>query len=581
MSPDVLLIPFPWQHSYGYNYDYLLEDTVSRIVTRYGAFRKLEESSFFNIDKDINDTDDCLKNNQNFNVFDTSIGLKYDFQQVKEKLINMIANAQNECSLILDFVSLLVSSVKSALGNSSMSTFLKERVPVGSFGTERVKGDICEEDKAVSKGWKIQALSKAASDLLDASIRIDKETTLETKFWHHVTLLKQNGWNLMHSRINNSKNLIVNYGIMDVARIFGKGFAILQKNTEGGIEFDGIDVNEMFKTIRLRFVENNIVKGDVVWDNSSLFDFFDKNIQTLSRRKDSFFEEELLEEIIREVSFFDDLNAIIMDNGVSVEILGPKRVLLIDIVDASIEIKESNGEYDVLCEAILLALHLFFSYYESQKLKWIDDLPFLSKMQSKKQSRVLFPVLSQLAHYFVLNEIFEELNNCINVILLEGWSVNYKIRKYVGMDFGVSEDSIIQSIIDGSQSVIEIYLPGSSQIVINIQTNNYKTSFEVDFRDSGVDEVISKTVCGSIFEVLDCIIWSINRDFMNVLQEIVAPQWKIKNGELLNINNGKRIKIDILLQRGEDGIWKILLYKNGIFIHVENSKISDFIYKII
>ncbi|KAG5518296.1 hypothetical protein PMAC_003092 [Pneumocystis sp. 'macacae'] len=522
-------------------------NTISRIVTRYGAFRKLKESFFLNIDEDLDDSDDCLKSSRDCNVPDTTlIGSKRHVQQAKEKLINMIANAQNECSLILDFVSLLLSSVKSTLGNSSMSTFLKERIPVGSFGTERVKRYIYQEDKDVSKGWKIQALSRAASDLLDASVRIDKETALETKFWHHVSLLKQNGWNLMHSRINNSKNLIVNYGIMD-------GFAVLQKNTEGGVEFDGIDMNEIFKTIRLRFVENDIVKGYVIWDNSSFLELFDKNIQILSRRKDSFFEEELLEEIIREVTFFDDLNATIMDNGVSVEILGPKRVLLIDIVDTSIKVEES-GEYDVLCEVILLMLHLFFSYYETQKLKWINDLPFLSKIQNKKQSRILFPVVSQISHYFVLNEIFKELNNCINVILLEGWSVNYNIRKYVGMDFGASEDSIIQAIINGAQSIVEIYLPGSSQLVINIQTNNYKTSFEVDFRNSRINGFTSKTTCGSIFEVLDCIIWSINKDFVNVLQEIVAPQWGIENGELLNTDDGRRLKIDILLQRNESGI---------------------------
>ncbi|KAG4305883.1 hypothetical protein PORY_000793 [Pneumocystis oryctolagi] len=563
-----------------YIYDSLLENIVSKIVTRYGAFRKLEASSFFNIDEDSSVNGDDSENNQNSNVFNVSSDLKYDVQQAREKLITMISNAQNECSLILDFVSLLVSSVKPTLGNS-MSTFLKERIPVGSLGIERVKGDIFQEDRVVSSGWKIQALSKAASDLLDASVRIDKEMSLETKFWDHVNILKQNGWNLVHSRANRSKNLVVNYGIMDVSRILGKGFAILKRNVDGGIKFDGIDTNEIFKTMRLRFFESDIVKGEAIWDNSSFLELFDKNVQILSRRRDSFFEEELLEEIMKEVNYFDDLNAIVIDHGVSVEILGSKRMLLIDIVDSSVEIKEFNGEYDILCEAILLALHLFFSYYESQKLKWTDDLPFLSKTQSKKQSRILFPILSQLSHYFVFNDIFKELDNCVKVISAEGWFISYKIRKYVGMDFGVSEDSIIQAIVDGAESIIEIHLPGSSQIVINMQTIDCKTSFAIDFRDSGINGcMMSKTSCRSIFEVLECVIWSINRDFMNVLQEIVAPEWVVKNGELLNINSGERLKIEIFIQRNDDGIWKVVLYKNGVFVCVENDKISDVICKI-
>lgn len=579
-SVDVLLAPFLREYSYGYNYDYFLENTISRIVTRYGAFRNLEASFFLDKKERTNDEGD-LNNDQGSNVSDVLIDLKYDVQQVREKLINMISNAQNECSLILDFVSLLVSSVNPTLGNSSMSTFLRERIPPGSFGIERTKEEVPEEDLIVSKGWKLQALSKATSDLLDASIRIDKETILEAKFWEQVNVLRQHGWNLMHSRIGHLKSFTVNYGI-DVPRVFGKGFAVLKRSIDGDVKFDGIDMSETFKITRLRFVENNITKGEVIWDNSSFFRSFDKNTQFLSRSRDSFFEEELLEEIINEVNFFDDLNAVIIDNGVSVEVLGSNRVLLFDIVDSSTKIKELNGEYDILCEAILSMLHLFFSYYESQKLKWSDNLPFLSKTQDKKQSRVLLPVISQLSHYFILNEISKELDNCTNIILSEGWFVNYRIKKYVDMDFGTSEDSIIQTIVNGARSIIEIYLSGSSQVIMNIQTLNYKTIFEIDFHDSGINGFVSrKTVCGSILETLECLIWSINKDFVNVLQVMGAPNWKIKNGELVNINNTKRLKIDISAHRSEDGTWNVFLYKNGMLVDKQDSKVSDIINKML
>ncbi|QSL66356.1 hypothetical protein MERGE_000734 [Pneumocystis wakefieldiae] len=503
-SVDVLLVPFPREYSYGYNYDYFLENVVSRIVARYGAFRKLKISSFLDMKDDFDDNDD-LKQEQDFN-----------FSNI------------NECSLVLDFVSLLVSSVKPALGNSSMSTFLKERIPVGSFGTERVKGDIFSENFVVSKGWKLQALSKK--------------------------LL----WKL-------------------ISRIFGRGFAILKRNVDGDIKFDGVDMFETSKITRLRFLENNVIKGEAVWDNSSFSEFFDKNTQILSQRRDSFFEEELLEEI----NFFDDLNAVILDNGISVEIMEPKRLLLFDIVDASTKVNEFNKEYDVLCEIVLLALHLFFSYYECEKLKWVDNFPFPSKIQNKKQTRILFPVISQLSHYFILDEISKELKNCIDVILAEGWTVVYKIKKYVDTDFGISEDSIIQSIINGSRSVIEMYLPGSSQIVIDIHTVDYKTFFEVDFHNIRINGLTTnKTVCGSILETLECIIWSINKDFVNVLQETVTPNWEIENGELVNINNAMKIKIEVFIQRNKDGIWKLFLCKNGIFVDIQD-KISDVLNKIL
>ncbi|KTW27048.1 hypothetical protein T552_02540 [Pneumocystis carinii B80] len=578
-SVDILLVPFPREYSYGYNYDYFLENVVSRIVAKYGAFRKLKISSFHDMNDYLDDNDN-LKQKQDSNISD-KFDLNCDVQQIKEKLINMISNAQNECSLVLDFVSMLVSSVKPALGNSSMSTFLKERIPVGSFGTESVRGDIFSEDFVVSKGWKLQALSKVTSDLLDASVKIDKEITLEAKFWDQVNILRQNGWNLMHSRVGQDKNFVINYGIMDVSRIFGRGFAILKRGIDGDVKFDGVDMFETFKITRLRFSENDVIKGEVVWDNSSFSEFFDKNTQILSQRRDSFFEEELLEEIIKEINFFDDLNAVILDNGISVEIMESKRVLLLDIVDASTKTNKFNQEYDVLCEIVLLALHLFFSYYESQKLKWVDSFPFLSKIQNKKQTRILFPIVSQLSHYFILDEISKELKNCVDVILAEGWTVDYKIKKYVDTDFGISEDSIIESIVNGSRSVIEMYLPGSSQIIIDIHTVDYKTSFEIDFHNIRINGVTtSKTVCGSILETLECIIWSINKDFVNVLQEAVTPNWEIKNGELVNINNTMKIKMEVFIQRNEDGMWKIFLYKNGTFVHIQD-KISDVLNKIL
>ncbi|GME74064.1 unnamed protein product [[Candida] boidinii] len=63
-----------------------------------------------------------------------------NFFQQKEAAIDSIHSALNESSLSLDFVSLLLSSVRPTIGSTSMSPHLKQHVKVGSLSSDRVHG---------------------------------------------------------------------------------------------------------------------------------------------------------------------------------------------------------------------------------------------------------------------------------------------------------------------------------------------------------------------------------------------------------------------------------------------------------
>ena len=92
------------------------------------------------------------------------------FVKRRRDMLEHINLAMNESSLALEFVSLLLSSVKESTGMSSMSPFLRKVVKPSSLNSDKIpyvaptKKEYIELD-ILNKGWKLQSLneSKAVS----------------------------------------------------------------------------------------------------------------------------------------------------------------------------------------------------------------------------------------------------------------------------------------------------------------------------------------------------------------------------------------------------------------------------------
>lgn len=106
-----------------------------------------------------------------------------------------------EAYYALDFVSLLLSKDTPRQAELSMSQHLKQHVPLGSLGAEKVQAqqespEMIKDQELVCKGWKLQSLNTAADALIKSATRLETEIEQETRYWEEILAIDKKGWAL-------------------------------------------------------------------------------------------------------------------------------------------------------------------------------------------------------------------------------------------------------------------------------------------------------------------------------------------------------------------------------------------------
>jgi len=171
-----------------------------------------------------------------------------NFSERKEKAVKDVDTALNESSLSLDFVSLLISSLRPAAGSLSMSPKLKQSVKTGSLSSVGIKPharDSAEivaardrKDKVVGRGWKLQSLSQAAQDLRLAAERLKSEVSKEEVYWSNMLKLVHSDEVIIPinpSDGRSAKQIGVKYGFGDAGSMYyDRGIGLLRKDNDTG-----------------------------------------------------------------------------------------------------------------------------------------------------------------------------------------------------------------------------------------------------------------------------------------------------------------------------------------------------------
>ena len=121
-----------------------------------------------------------------------------------------------ESAHALDFISLLESRYAPRQAEITLSSFLKQNLPLGSLGTESMqaphKSDAEKQnEQMVSLGWRMQSLNSTADSLLRSAERLKAEVEKEARYWGHLLIIKEEGWPLC--RLPREKHTLgVRYG---------------------------------------------------------------------------------------------------------------------------------------------------------------------------------------------------------------------------------------------------------------------------------------------------------------------------------------------------------------------------------
>ncbi|RCK55963.1 Mediator of RNA polymerase II transcription subunit 17 [Candida viswanathii] len=370
------------------------------------------------------------------------------FNKQKFELSKNINYALNETQLSLDFVSLLISSVKPNLAKSTISPHLSKFVKPTSLNSDRLGQEGNEDNNAaangqqnsnVGQGWKLQSLNKITDLFREASVNLNDQVIKERRYWNMINLVLANDEALFRMRDpeNNARAIGVKYGYGDSGSNFhDQGLALLRKdNQTGEISFHPITslnnakiVGKINKFIRVKILSQ--IDGDYMLTGQSVFQFdYRKSKQSIindiEKARFFLFEEDLFYQLIREAKLLINYNVSIISNKIIIEInntiIEIESIVYDELNEEDLENYYQNiSEYSSLnnkkCQLILNYLKLMLCCYYKYNLKLKQKVPTsLTKWkQNNSHPLILRPLVGNMRHELNLSNMESILKGLVS-----------------------------------------------------------------------------------------------------------------------------------------------------------------------
>ncbi|AET41042.1 Srb4p Ecym_7194 [Eremothecium cymbalariae DBVPG len=351
------------------------------------------------------------------------------FNQLKRDVLEHINLALNESSLSLEFIVLLLSSVRASVGVNSMSPFLKRSVPPASMNADKIplqqksKRDILLT-AVINKGWKLRALEEARSLLKDNYLKLEKSLEIEQAHWAIISQHISNSDVIFKMRDRNmgKRSLAIKYGYEDSGSLYkqDRGVAILRHNTEqnklelvpvsNSKEQVHITKNSVERFMRVHVYtkieedDDYILSGESSIDDQSLTQCnLDDIGRQIARLKFFIFERELMYQLKKEsaqlISYgvnLENENKIVFESpGEKIEI---EMVLLDD--NALLSTQDAPRKDDKRANLILILLRMLLVVMHKKQLRY-ELKPTLTKQKPRgydKDLILLRPIVGKIRH---------------------------------------------------------------------------------------------------------------------------------------------------------------------------------------
>lgn len=144
--------------------------------------------------------------------------------------------------LSLDFISLLLTK-NDPTQISSLSPTLQQLVGVGVLSADKLaKSNVTEarlqDTKTIATGWKLADIERTVDSLLTAASTLQKEMTVEARYWAEVLAVSDKGWTI--TRVpNEPQNLGVRYGFSEASSDFrSTSLAPMRRGDDGSVDLD-------------------------------------------------------------------------------------------------------------------------------------------------------------------------------------------------------------------------------------------------------------------------------------------------------------------------------------------------------
>lgn len=435
------------------------------------------------------------------------------FVGIRKSMIEHVDLALNESSLALEFLSLLLSSVRESAATASMSPFLRKTAPVGSLNSDKVPlVPHTHEEKTnaeiLSRGWKLRSLNESRLLLKEKYMLLNEIMTKEHLYWSNIARHISNKDVIfkMRDKNNRTRLLGIKYGYEDSGSNYrhDRGVAVLRNNPEqnklelepfSGADAGGSLNNERFVRVRIftkiASEDDYILTGEssvseVLFSADSGIDDLEDVKNQIKRLKAFAFEQELMYQLKKESSLLISYGVTIENkNKVVMELPNEKfEMELVSLDDDSVvnHVQDAPKVNDKRATLTLVTLRLLLIAMFKKNLK--QRLTSLGKASPKgaKDILLLRPLLGRLRHHnykILLRKIVKDyiLDVAENATMRETAVRSPSLIEQNELDFNVAklskEINAFSGLLNICKTKFEINLPDNGELRLVLESPNY------------------------------------------------------------------------------------------------------------
>ncbi|CDF87224.1 related to Mediator of RNA polymerase II transcription subunit 17 [Zygosaccharomyces bailii ISA1307] len=438
------------------------------------------------------------------------------FVKLRREMLEHINIAMNESSLALEFLSLLLSSVRESVALSSMSPFLKKTAPVGSLNSDKLPLEpktVPEKltMEIIDRGWKLRCLNESRSVLKENHTMLEEKLRKEHEYWKKIAQYISNKDVIFKLRDKSTglKSLGVKYGYEDSGSTYkhDRGVAVLRTNPESNTlelvpivgENSRLQHNEKFVRIRIytkiEFEDDYILTGESSLDRvfssgGSLgrTDHEDIRVQ-IEKLKTLIFEQEMMYQLKKECSRLISYGVTIEnENKVVMELPKEKfEIELVSLDDVSVVNHEQDAPKtnDKRATLMLITLRmLLVVMFKKNLIQRLTSSIRITSLNVEKDILLIRPLLGRMRHQnykLLLRKILKTyVLDIVEGSRLSEVPVNTSRQQVIqeaNLDVHVSklkkEIKAFDRLLNICKTKFEIALPGSDKLSLTLENPKY------------------------------------------------------------------------------------------------------------
>ncbi|CAN8100347.1 unnamed protein product [Discula destructiva] len=485
-----------------------IADFIARVNAERGGFRNVTQNS---LQKEIEDEENGVVDSMEVDMKDaTQDGDDGDgdgdsadqidpleFRKALEEVYVQADVAHQNAMLALDFVSLLLTK-QDPTETSSLSPTLHQLVGVGVLSADKLsKANMTEarlqDTKTVATGWKLADIDRTVDSLLTAASSLQKEMTIEAKYWADVLAVSDKGWTI--TRVpNEPQNLGVRYGFSEASSDFrSTSLAAMRRGDDGSVN---LDCGKMLGESQRVLV--TLEKDGQVVGRSSLPNPLPEDAPLDARvleARNTIFAQELWHEIGREGRLLLAYGVQLEHEAISYTLSEQSRIVFnLQPLEQSLDEEHSRSlPEDYRAEALSATLHqsLIYAHRVNNQRRSRRNPKNRIKTETAQPYQLLRPALALIQHEKSIEETARFLSDLTNILRLAGLgTATFKlIEMPISPDFVAARrsppEALISTLLRPLECQFELNITPGASLAINCRTaltRFISTGFHVQLR---------------------------------------------------------------------------------------------------